>query len=565
VIVALTVAAVTVASLLVGSVGIRHARTPANFLVASRAVRPRWNAAAVCGDTLSAASYLGLAGLVLAFGIDMVWFPVGWAAAFVIMALFVVAPLRRFGAYTVPEFLEDRLDDRRIGRAVACVIPVIAMVYLLAQLKGAGVVVEVLTGAPYWVGVVAVVVIVVANVLAGGMRSVTTAQGFQFVLIAVGVLLPLAVLLAVWFSAPRPAQAEGPPVFAEATTVAYGARTTVVLDGDVTARVSGTVDGEVHDSQVVLAAGEREIGAGTTVTWPGGSPVPHADSLTPVTGADWGELGGADEPPGGRSTYVAYSLLVASAVGLAGLPHILVRFTTNVSGVDTRRTAAIVLGFIAVYYSALPVYGALGRHVAPDLLSTGATDSVMLVVPDRVVGGTAGDVLVAVLAGGAVAAFLSTASGLVVAGASALSHDLVGGGIRWFPHATIAGRVLAVPLGLLVESVDISILVGWSTAIAASSLTPVLLLGLWWRGLTRAGALASILVGGSAAGLAVLASVTGLAGRHSAWADTVLAAPAAWSVPLAFAVAVLVSRADRRPVPGVDRMFARMHLPDGPA
>jgi Na+(H+)/acetate symporter ActP len=122
-----------------------------------------------------------------------------------------------------------------------------------------------------------------------------------------------------------------------------------------------------------------------------------------------------------------------------------------------------------------------------------------------------------------------------------------------------------VPLGLLVESVDISILVGWSTAIAASSLTPVLLLGLWWRGLTRAGALASILVGGSAAGLAVLASVTGLAGRHSAWADTVLAAPAAWSVPLAFAVAVLVSRADRRPVPGVDRMFARMHLPDGPA
>jgi Na+(H+)/acetate symporter ActP len=565
VIVALAVAAVTVASLLVGSVGIRHARTPANFLVASRAVRPRWNAAAVCGDTLSAASYLGLAGLVLAFGIDMVWFPVGWAAAFVIMALFVVAPLRRFGAYTVPEFLEDRLDDRRIGRAVACVIPVIAMVYLLAQLKGAGVVVEVLTGAPYWVGVVAVVVIVVANVLAGGMRSVTTAQGFQFVLIAVGVLLPLAVLLAVWLSAPRPAQAEGPPVFAEATTVEYEARTTVVLDGDVTARVSGTVDGEVHDSRVGLAAGEREIGAGTTVTWPGGSPVPHAAALTPVTGADWGELGDAGEPPGGRSTYVAYSLLVASAVGLAGLPHILVRFTTNVSGVDTRRTAAIVLGFVAVYYSALPVYGALGRHVAPDLLSTGATDSVMLVVPDRVVGSTAGDVLVAVLAGGAVAAFLSTASGLVVAGASALSHDLVGGGIRWFPHATIAGGVVAVPLGLLVESVDISILVGWSTAIAASSLTPVLLLGLWWRGLTRAGALASIVVGGSAAGLAVLASVTGLAGRHSAWADTVLAAPAAWSVPLAFAVAVLVSRADRRPVPGVDRMFARMHLPDGPA
>ncbi len=561
-IVALAVAAVTVASLVVGSLGVRHARTTANFLVASRAVRPRWNAAAVCGDTLSAASYLGLAGLVLAAGLDMVWFPVGWAAGFVVMALFVVAPLRRFGAYTIPEFLRDRLDDRRIGRTVACVIPIIGLIYLLAQLKGAGVVVEALIGAPYWVGVVAVVVIVVVNLLSGGMRAVTSAQGFQFILIAVGVLVPVTVLLAVWFASDRPGPQDGVPVFDEDSAVTYAAATTVVVDVDTEARVSGTIDGDPYETAVVLPAGQHDVGSGTTVTWPAGTPVPHETTITAVSADDWNQVGDAGDTPGGQATYVAYSLLVASAVGLAGLPHILVRFTTNATGGQARRTAVIVLGFVAVYYSALPIYGALGRQVAPDLLSTGGTDSVMLVVPQRIVGGTPGELLVAIVAVGAVAAFLSTAAGVMIASAGALSHDLLGGGIRWFPHATIAAGAVAIPLGLLVESVDISILVGWSTAIAASSITPVLLLSLWWPGLTATGALASIVVGTTTATLAVLASVTGLSQRSTPWLDTLLAAPAAWTVPLAVVTAVVVSRRSGRPVAGVERMFARMHVPD---
>ena len=100
---------ITVATVAIGAFGYRISRSTSDFLVASRTVSPRWNASAISGEYLSAASFLGVAGLVMMYGVDMLWYPVGFTAGYLAMLLYVAAPLRRSGAYTLPDFAEARL------------------------------------------------------------------------------------------------------------------------------------------------------------------------------------------------------------------------------------------------------------------------------------------------------------------------------------------------------------------------------------------------------------------------------------------------------------------------
>jgi cation/acetate symporter len=127
------VVVVTTLTFLIGAYGVRVARTTSDFLVASRAVPPLWNASAISGEYLSAASFLGVAGLVLKYGVDMLWFPVGYAAGYLVLLLFVAAPLRRFGAYTIPDFAEGRLDSTALRRVSTGVVLVIGWFYLLPR------------------------------------------------------------------------------------------------------------------------------------------------------------------------------------------------------------------------------------------------------------------------------------------------------------------------------------------------------------------------------------------------------------------------------------------------
>ena len=100
---------VVLVTVAIGVYGLRFARTTSDFLVASRSVSPSWNAAAISGEYLSAASFLGVAGLVLRYGVDVLWYPVGFAAGYLALLLFVAAPLRRSGAFTLPDFCQVRL------------------------------------------------------------------------------------------------------------------------------------------------------------------------------------------------------------------------------------------------------------------------------------------------------------------------------------------------------------------------------------------------------------------------------------------------------------------------
>ena len=166
---------------------------------------------------------------------------------------------------------------------------------------------------------------------------------------------------------------------------------------------------------------------------------------------------------------------------------------------------------------------------------TGDTDAVVLVLPGAALGGgLAGQVLGALVAAGAFAAFLSTASGILTSVAGVLSTDVVGrGSIRDFRIAALVAGIVPLALSLRISGLDVSLVVGLAFAVAASSFCPLLVLGIWWRGLTDVGAAAGVLVGGGAAAGAVLLTVLG--GTGHGWTATALNYPAAWTVPLAFA------------------------------
>jgi Na+(H+)/acetate symporter ActP len=190
-----SIAAVTVATVLIGFFGVRISRTTSDFYVASRTVRPWLNASAIGGEYLSAASVLGIAGLILLQGERALWFPIGYTAGYLMLLLFVAAPLRRSGAYTVPDFTEARLESRGVRRLTSVLVILIGWLYIVPQLQGAALTVGITTGLPRWIGAVGVAVIVGVVVAAGGMRSITFVQAFQYWLKLTAVAAPVVFVL----------------------------------------------------------------------------------------------------------------------------------------------------------------------------------------------------------------------------------------------------------------------------------------------------------------------------------------------------------------------------------
>lgn len=553
------VALVVLSTVFVGAFGLRISRTTSDFYVASRTVGPRLNAAAISGEYLSAASFLGIAGLVLVQGPDMLWYPVGYTAGYLVLLLFVAAPLRRSGAYTLPDFAEARLASQAVRRLAGAFVVGVGWLYLLPQLQGAGLTLTVLTGAPDELGGLIVAVVVVAIVAAGGMRSITFVQAFQYWLKLTALLVPALFLVLAWQSDGAPHHAfDEPAAFREQRVVRVDDSLELKLERPLTVTVSGTVDGRVHDERrLELPAGTHRVAAGTRLTFAEGTAVPDAErdrdgSLSPSQAESRGE----------RPLYATYGLILATFLGTMGLPHVVVRFYTSPHGVAARRTTVAVLGLIGVFYLLPPVYGALGRLYAPELTLTGDADAAVLLLPERMIGGLGGDLLGALVAGGAFAAFLSTASGLTMAVAGVLTQDVLPArGVRHFRLGTLIAMAVPLAASVLVGGLPVADAVGLAFAVSASSFCPLLVLGIWWRRLTPQGAAAGMLVGGGSALLAVAATMAGFPGAGALHA--VLAWPALWSVPLGFLTMILVSLATpSRVPPGTAAILARFHLPE---
>ena len=477
------IAAVCAATALIAINGLRISRTTDDFYVASRTVRPWWNASAIGGEYLSAASFLGVAGLIVLAGQDALWFPIGYTAGYLMLLLFVAAPLRRSGAYTLPDFAQIRLGGRAVRTTTGALVVVVGWLYIVPQLHGAALALGIAAGAPGWVGAGLVMTVVCVTVLSGGMRSITFVQAFQYWLKLVSLAVPLVFVL-----------------------LRLGAT-----------GISPTAEGAAFG--------------------PG-----------PATGAGFG-------------LYGTISLILALLLGTLGLPHVLVRFYTNPDGPSARRTTVLVVGLLSLFYLLPIAFGILGRTFATDLPEAGTADATVLLVPERILGGTAGDLLGALVLGGAFASFLSTSSGLVVSVAGVISQGLFRGTVRGFRIATVLSCTVPLALALVSGSNALAGSVGAVFAFTASTLCPLLLLGIWWRGLTSAGAVAGMVTGAIACGTALLSA--------AAFPDLpppardLFSQPAAWTIPLAFAVMVGASRATRaRGEEAIDRVMARLHTPE---
>ncbi|TYC99065.1 cation acetate symporter [Arthrobacter echini] len=472
---------VALSTVLIGIYGLRVSRTTDDFYVASRTVRPWWNASAIGGEYLSAASFLGIAGLILISGVDALWFPIGYTAGYLMLLLFVAAPLRRSGAYTVPDFAQSRLDSLLVRRVTSVLVIVVGWLYIVPQLHGAALTVRITTGLPSWAGPVAVVVVVYLSVVTGGMRSITFVQAFQYWLKLTALAIPVVFIL-------LRLGLDGLPV------TDGGSAFTAALDTTADASLYGTI-----------------------------------------------------------------SLVIALLFGTLGLPHVLVRFYTNPDGDSARRTTLIVLGLLSVFYLFPTVYGVLGRIHTPELASSGMADATVLLLPGRILDGATGDILSALVTAGAFAAFLSTTSGLVVSLAGVVSQEFFQGSVVGFRRAALLSALVPLGVALLTDSSALAGSVGSVFAFTASTICPLLLLGIWWRGLTDAGAVAGMLMGAVLCGGAITASA--LLGPDTGYVW--LAQPALWTVPAAFATMVVVSRATARRRPAsASRVLARLHTPE---
>jgi Predicted symporter len=651
----------TVATIGLGIYATRAAKTASDFFVAGRSVSVFWNASAISGEYLSAASFLGVAGLIMKHGYDALWYPVGYAAGYLFLLLFIAGPLRRFGAYTIPDFAEGRFDSPTFRKVAVIFVLCIGFFYTMPQMKGAGLTMNQILGWPYWAGIAVVGAVITFNVALGGMKGITFVQAFQYWAKAFAISLPVFVLLSVFggyggkvkqnvdapadapkfgttttlafpgkdkapanaiaFSALKPSLVEFPkgatidkvglvrkslpgedtsvPLYVLSLTdsaaelqqlmempplssadslelVNAGAGTAIQPGNGLFAPLRYVTDSDgrpvEQNGKPVVTASKIELGSATDVTFREGSYIPNTQ-----TNEKWVKPYGTLTAKHGYPMLYTYSLIIALVCGTAGLPHILVRFYTNPDGRAAKRTTFWVMVLLGAFYVFTPIWGTLGRADLPSLYANGKTDAVLIALPKVLENQLLGQILAGITSAGAFAAFMSTFSGLLVSMSGAFAHDIYGKMLR--PNATQAQRlnafkvaavvcgVISMGLGLLAESFDITMLVGWAFAIAAASYFPLLLLGAWWRGLTRYGAAAGMLLGGLLSLGAIIVFMMLNSGVLVADVPPVVRAlleqPAIWGVPLSIGIMVVVSLATRQHVPkDATLKMLRLHAPE---
>ncbi|MGH3801947.1 MAG: sodium:solute symporter family transporter, partial [Pseudonocardiaceae bacterium] len=431
------------------------------------------------------------------------------------------------------------------------------------QLQGAGLVVATALDYPQWVGAAVVMVIVTVNIYTGWMRSITVVQAFQYWIKLTALAVPVFVLLIHYASEDQRLRdsrgASSTPSFTVATHVRLDHDVVIQLTEPMPLKVS--MDGRPVPEAVTWPPGDHRVPKGTILHFDPGSRVPMISGVA-VDNETW--LRPLHSPvlssPVHSPLLTTYSLILALMLGTMGLPHVLGRYYTNPDGLAARKTTLVVLALLGVFYLFPMISGWLARLYVPQLLVSGNTDAALLLLPLAALAGWPAQLLAALIAAGAFAAFVSAASGLVASVAGALSTDVLPGRLRGFRMATLAAWSVPLAFALAVSSLDLAQGVGLAFAVAASSFCPLLVLGIWWRGLTDAGAAAGLLAGGGLAFAAVLPAAAGV--LPPGWQE-LAAQPALFTVPLAFLTMVVVSRRTRDRVPiDVTRILLRLHAPD---
>ncbi len=448
----------------------KQTRSATDFYAAGRSVTGVQNGWAIAGDYLSAASFLGIAGLISLYGYDGFMYSVGWLVAYITVLLVIAEPCRNIGKYTLGDILAFR-NNPKAAKIVAAISTVtVSTFYLTAQMVGGGILVKTLIGIDYEVSVIVVGVLMLTYVVFGGMKATTWVQ------IIKAILLVTASILLVMF-----------------TWGQYGFSFPGFLQA--------AVDNPDIQKQVAKLLGDA------------------ATSMSPA------ELGQRFLEPGLylKNPIDQISLGMALVLGTAGMPHILMRFFTVPTAQDARKSVIWAMAIIGGFY-VLTLFLGLGAamKVTPAAiagLDKGGNMAAPLLA--QFVGGgpesMLGNLFLAFVAAVAFATIVAVVAGLVLASASAMSHDLYVGVFRG-DHATAAEQItaarvatgivgaLAIYVGIAAKGQNVAHLVALAFAVAASSNLPAVFLTLYWKKANTWGIVTGMLVGAFSAIYLVMVS-----------------------------------------------------------
>ena len=451
----LTIIAIT-AGILAWSAG--KTKTASDYYAAGGGISGMQNGWAIAGDTLSAATFLGTTGLISLYGLDGFMYAAGPTVCFLTILLIIAEPCRNAGRYTLGDILSFRSPSKLVRGAAAISAVVISSFYMLVQMVGAGKLMQLLLGIPYNVAVVSVGILIVVYVSFGGMKATTYVQ-----IIKAGLLITTVVFLAgavLWKSNMNPL---------------------TLLDNVASNKA-------VQDHVRML--------------------LKHA---SPDQNFDYGqrflEMGLFLKDPLDQ-----ISLGIAMFLGVAGLPHIMMRFFTVPNAQAARKSVVVAMILIAIFQLMVTILGlGAAAYVTPQhILAIDKGGNMAALMIAQLIGGgpgtISGDLMLAFLCAVAFATIIAVVSGLILASSAAIAHDLYVNIIKdgnadqktqvKVAKLSSAGvGAIAIVLAIACEKQNVVVLASLAFAVAASSNFPVILLSLFWRRMNTAGIVSGLMIG----------------------------------------------------------------------
>ncbi|MCH2113371.1 MAG: cation acetate symporter [Pirellulales bacterium] len=524
------------------------------------------NGVAFAGDYLSAASFLGICGMIAFHGYDGFLYSIGFLAGWVV-ALFVVAePMKRLGKFTFADALNARFDSRGIKLAAGISTLAVSIFYLIPQMVGAGVLVQPLLGLPHWAGVVIVGAVVITIVVTAGMVSTTWVQFLKGSLLVIfSAVLTVMILQRGFEVQTNPAEQQTVTTTADGTLVngmPLGdgpGQNSLAPVGHISKLPGGiTKTGPVgpleffstlQDSEIVLWVSKTTASAdGSQTTTYHPRPTPGSQVLRPGQHPKFRGIRG--DAFGDKLNFL--SLMLALFCGTASLPHILIRYYTVKDEAAARKSTIVGIGCIGFFY-VLTLYMGLGA------MTSGAMDVTDSNMAAPLLARSMSELLFAIISAIAFTTVLGTVSGLILASAGAVAHDLIGSfsatpltgqeQVRIAKIASVVVGMIAIVLGILFQELNVGYLVGWAFSIAASANLPALVMLLFWKGTTKQGIVAAIIVGMTSSLAWILLSADTYAKVYGLPAEDALtpfSQPGIITIPLGFVTLILVSLLTRR-------------------
>ena len=484
------------------------AKDTSDFYAAGRGISKIGSGMAIASNWMSAASFLGMAALMYGYGYHGLAYVIGWTGGYVLLLILMAGQIRKYGKYTAADFIGDRYYSKHLRLIGAIVAIFISIAYCVGQFGGIGLLFKWVLGIDYTYAVLIGGAVVLTYTLISGMLGVTKNMQIQYIIIIISFLIPLFILTYKF------------DYFWLLPQIGYGSVVSDIVSGIPASEVGNLINSYGHE---------------------------FAITASPEYAMPW-------DAASGQTFFQFMAIAFSLMIGTAGLPHVIQRFYVVPKARDARWSVVWGLFFICILYWSAPVYSALGEILSSNReVGKLAKDAIVVYTAQL---GDINPLIVGFLAAGGVSAAFSTVSGLLIAGASAFSHDIYVKVLR--PDSTPKQQLAMARYGTVLMAAIVSLiallklaLIGQLVAIAFSlagcTIFPLFLLGIWWSGSNRAGAKAGLIAGATVSLIALIYFIAGKQGvvlpAHSFVSYWLGAWYFAWiGAPLAIFTNIVVSK-----------------------